>query len=164
MRTKIFLSLIIVMMMAVTASAGDKKNNYTGQWNFNKEKNTQENRQLFLAKISFRVANDSVFMVRVYENANGEQYPFNENLSTDGKESQIVIYDMPRKAKAYWSQQDGNLIIESTTTFTGNAGEDNLIAKETWKVDESGAQLSVDFITRLSSGESQGTLYFKKNE
>lgn len=164
MNAKKILNLIIVMIIATSVYADDKKNSYTGEWRFDEAKNTQVNRQLFLAKISFKLRNDSLFTVRVYENANGEQYPFNENLSMKGIESQIIIYDMPRKAKAFWSQKDGNLVIESTTTFNGNAGEDHFVSNENWKVDETGAVLSVNFSTKYSSGESQGIIYYRRNE
>lgn len=157
-------SLVMLLIITMTVYAGDKKNSYSGVWKFNKEKTPPVNSRLFLSKISFTLKNDSLFTVREYENNNGETYPFNENLTMDGKEYKIVIYDLPRKARAYWSEQDGSLVIESTTTFNGNSGEEDFISNETWRSDESGNLLTVDFTVKLSSGESKGTYYFIKSE
>ncbi len=162
MKTCTFLCLTFLMIFAVSASAGDKKTSYSGEWKLDREKTMLENTQLFMSKISFNLKNDSLFTVRTYENGNGEQYPFDENLTLDGKEYKITIYDMPRKARAYWSKEDGSLTIETTTTFNGNAGEENIITKETWRVDENGTRLTADFTMKTSQGELKGTHYFKK--
>jgi hypothetical protein len=53
-------------------------------------------------------------------------------------------------------------MIESTTTFQGEYGEDNLIAKETWKVDNEGDTLTIDFTNKSSGGEIVGTNYYNK--
>ena len=164
MRTKKWFSLVILLILVVSVNAGNNKNSYLGVWKLNKEKTPPANSRLFLSKISFNLKNDSLLTIRTYENDNGETYPFNENLTMDGKEYNIVIYDLPRKAKASWSQQDGSLVIESTTTFNGNSGEQNFISSETWKADETGTSLSVDYIIKLSSGDSKGTYYFTKSE
>lgn len=100
--------------------------------------------------------------MRVYENANGEQYPFTENLSLDGKEYKIVIFEMPRTAKASRSITDGSLIIESKTTFTGDNGAVDLITKETWKVDNNGTTLTINFTNIMAGNESAGTNYYNK--
>jgi hypothetical protein len=72
---------------------------------------------------------------RVYENGNGEEYPFQENLSLDGKDCKIVIFEMPRTSKATCSDADGSIAITSATTFTGNYGEEDMTAIESWKID-----------------------------
>ena len=148
--------------MAVSGSAADKKSSFSGEWKLDREKTVLENARLFMSKITFILKNDSLYTTRVYENENGEQYPFNENLTLDGKESSITVYDMPRKAKATWSEQDGSLVIETTTTYSGNSGEVNIVSKETWKVDENAALLTAEFIIKTAQGESKGTHYFRK--
>jgi len=158
---KIFL-LINVLIVALSVSAGDKKAGYVGEWKLDREKTNLGNAQLFMSKISIQLKNDSLITIRTYENNNGEQYPFNENLTLDGKEYKITVYDLPRKAKASWSQGDNALVIETTTTFYGNSGEENVVAKETWRVDETGNLLTGEFILKTSQGESKGTHFFRK--
>ena len=41
-------------------------------------------------------------------------------------------------------------------------GEDNLIAKETWKLDNEGKMLLVDFSNKMSAGEFTGKSYYNK--
>ena len=162
MKRKKLISLVILLIITISVSAGDKKTNFSGDWKLDREKTVLANSQLFLSKINFNMKNDSLLTVRTYENANGEQYPFNENLTMDGKEYKITIYDMPRKSKAYWSDNNESIVIESTTTFYGNSGEVDFITKENWMVDETGTQLKFDFTGKTSTDESKGTYYFKK--
>ena len=164
MKTKKCFSLAVLMIVAVSVFAGDGKSSFSGVWKLNKEKSPPANSQIFLSKISFTIKNDSLFTVRTYENTNGEIYPFNENLTMDGKEYKIVIYDMPRKAKAHWSEQGNSLVIESTTTFRRDSGDEDFSSTETWNTVENGTQLTFDYIAKLSSGESKGTYYFIKSE
>jgi hypothetical protein len=162
MNTKGFIGLVVLLITAILAFAGDKMSNFSGDWKLDREKTNLGNAQLFMSKISIKLKNDSLFTVRTYENGNGEQYPFDEKLTLDGKEYKMTIYDMPRKAKAYWSENDQSLVIETTTTFYGNSGEENVVAKEIWKADENGTLLTGDFTIKTSQGESKGTYYFKK--
>lgn len=164
MKTKKCFSLVILLFIAAAIFASDKNSSYSGVWKLNREKTPSANGQIFLAKISILLKKDSLITVRTYENTNGETYPFNENLTMDGKEHKIVIYEMPRKSKAYWSEQAKSLVIESTTTFTRDSGEENFISTETWKTDEAGTSLTVDYTTTLSSGTFKGTYYFTKGE
>jgi len=70
---------------------------------------------------------------------------------------------MPRTTKAIRSKTDGSLIIESTTTFYGNSGEEvNLTAKETWKVDNEGKMLTIDFVNTMSDFETKGINYYNR--
>ena len=92
----------------------------------------------------------------------GEQYPFDENLSLDGKDAKIVIYDMPRTSKVTKSASDGSLSFESTTTFNGQYGEENLVAKETWKIDPEGKLLTIDFTNKMADNETTGTNYYNR--
>jgi len=164
MQTKKCFSLVVLLFIAAAVYAGDKNSSFSGVWKLNREKTPSANGQIFLSKMSIILKNDSLLTVRTYENSNGETYPFNENLTMDGKEHKIVIYDMPRKSKASWSEQGKSLVIESTTTFTRDSGEENLISTETWKMDDSGTSLTVDYTTTLSSGTFKGSYYFMKAE
>ena len=164
MFTKKCSALIILMLFVIAAIAGDNKTGYTGVWKLNKEKTPAANSRLFLSKISFTLKKDSLYTIRTYENENGETYPFNENLTLDGKEYTIDVYNIPRKAKAHWSEKDGNLVIEAVTTFNGNSGEENFISNEVWKVDEGGNSLTVDYVNKLSAGEFKGSFSFIKGE
>lgn len=162
MKTKTIFILIILFSITSSFSALGQKANFSGKWALNKEKTTLADNQLFLSKVSIQLKTDSLLTSRVYENGNGEEYPFEENLSLDGKECKISIYDMPRKTKASRSNTDGSIIIESTTTFSGDNGEVNLTAKETWKVDNEGKILTINFTNKMADSESAGTNYYNK--
>lgn len=162
MKTKTIFIFLVLLIITSSYSALGQRANFSGEWKLNKEKTVLADNQLFLSRVTIQLKSDSLLTTRVYENANGEEYPFEENLSLDEKESKIVIYDMPRTTKASRSNTDGSIIIESTTTFNGNNGEENLAAKETWKVDNEGQTLTIGFTNKMSGGETVGTNYYNK--
>ncbi|MCX6253146.1 MAG: hypothetical protein NTV31_01570 [Bacteroidia bacterium] len=162
MKTKSTFIFFILIIITSSFSVSGQTAGFSGEWKLNKEKTVLADDQLFLSSVNITLKNDSLLTTRVYENGMGEEYPFKENLSLDGKECKIVIFEMPRTSKASLSDTVGCLRIESTTTFQGNYGEDNMIAKETWKVDAEGNTLIIDFTNKTSDGEVVGTYYYNK--
>lgn len=163
MKINILLSLLASLILTVSASAGDGKPAFAGNWKLDRTKSSTTGSSLFLSAINIKVQKENLLTERVYENSNGENYPFNENLTLDNKEYKIVIYEMPRKAKAQWSEKGSSLLIESTTTFTRDSDDQNVTSIETWTLSESGNQLTYDFVTKTSEGSEKGTLYFNKS-
>jgi hypothetical protein len=162
MKTKTFLSFLVILFITSSFSALAQKDNFSGKWMLDKEKSVIADDQLFLASVTIQFKNDSLFTNRTYESGYGEQYPFEENLSLDGKDAKIYIYDMPRTSKATRSKEDGAVNLESKTTFNGNYGEEDLLAKEIWKVDKKGETLTIEFTNTMSGTETKGTNYYKK--
>jgi len=162
MRTKTAFFLVIFMILISASPIRSQTSPFSGEWKLNREKTNLQGSQLFLSKIKVELKSDSLLTTRTYENGNGEEYPFVENLSLDGNECKIIIYDMPRTSKATSSPGDGTINLESTTVFTGNNGEDNYKAKEIWKIEEGGNILSIAFTNSSSAGSTTGTQYFDK--
>lgn len=162
MKTKSTFLFLLLLIAASSFSAFAQKSGFDGEWKLDKAKTVLADNQLFLSKITVQLKSDSLLTVRTYENANGEEYPFEENISLDGKDCKITIYDMPRVSKASKSGTDGSLMVESKTTFQGNNGEDNLIAKETWTADSEGKTLTIAFTNKMTAGEAAGISYFNK--
>jgi hypothetical protein len=162
MKTKTTLSLILFFFLVSSFATYSQTSGFSGEWKLNTEKTVLEPGQLFLSKVTLLLRNDSLLTIRVYEDGNGSEYPFEENLSLDGKETKLTIYDMPRTTKANKSATDGALMVESATIFNGPNGEDSLTAKETWKVDKDGKLLTVEFTNTMSGVETKGTNYYNK--
>ena len=159
-KTSFLILFLLTLLPAFLITA--QKPDYSGEWKLNKEKSSITDPQLFLSKITFQVKSDSLFTTRVYENGNGEEYPFEENLSLDGKDCKIVIFDMPRNSKATRSATDGSIIITSATTFNNGNGPEDATANETWKLDNDGQFLTLTFTNKMSGNETTGTYYFEK--
>lgn len=160
MKAKTITGLAVLFMVFTSLSLSAQKPDFTGEWKLNREKTALTDNSLFLSGITIKIKADTLFTTRVYENSNGEQYPFDENVTLDGKEARITIYDMPRVTKASGVNSDGSVLVESKTTFYNNGSEDNLVAKETWKIVD--GILTIEFTNSMSAGSGSGTLYFAK--
>jgi hypothetical protein len=161
MKTKTIIAISILFLLPAVTIFGQKAD-LSGEWKLNKEKTVLADSQLFLSGITIQVKSDSLLTTRVYENGNGEQYPFDEKLSLDGKECKILIYDMPRTTKIARSDNDGSIRFESMTVFQGYNGTDTLSAKETFKLDNDGKVLTMNFTNKSSAGEVTGINYYDK--
>jgi hypothetical protein len=164
MKTKTILTILFMLFFIPDFTAFAQKGDFSGEWKLNKEKTLLTDNQLFLSRITIQYKSDSILTTRVYENGNGEEYPFDEKISLDGKECKIVVYDMPRTSKATRSVTDGSIMIASTTTFNGNNGEEDMIAEETWKVENEGRLLTLNFTNKISGNETTGTYYYDKTK
>lgn len=162
MKTKTIYSILFLIILLPASSIIAQKANFSGEWKINKEKSVLTDNQLFLSKITIQLKNDSLLTTRVYENGNGDEYPFDEKLSLDGMASKIVIFEMPRTSKATLSDTDGSIMIASTTTFNGGNGQEDLTANEKWKVENEGQNLSFFFTNKMSGNEIKGTYYYDK--
>jgi hypothetical protein len=155
MKTRSLLKFIFILIIIPSFSAIGQNTGFTGEWKLDRVKTVLADNQLFLSKVTVQLKADSLLTTRVYENGNGEEYPFVENLSLNGNDCKITIYEMPRTTKAN-KTAEGSLIVESSTTFQGNSGAENLISKETWKVDADGKNLTIDFTNKMTAGEVTG--------
>lgn len=151
-----------VIFIASSSKLSGQKTVFNGLWKLDMNKSTLSEYTPSLIKISVHLKGDSLLTERTYEGGDGQIYPFNENVTLDGKEYKITIYDMPRKTKASWSDADSALIIESTTTFSGDMGTEDFISVETWKTDDSKQGLTISYKNKTSGGESEGVFIFNK--
>jgi len=157
----IFLTLLF---MAVTVTATGQKSDFQGTWKLDRTKSTLPANMPSLIGITITIKGDSLLTERLYDNMDGQEYPFTENLTLDGKESSITIYEMPRKTKAGMADLEATLNLESTTTFNGPDGTADFLSKETWKVDKTTNILSINFVNTISGTEENGVFVFTKNE
>ena len=162
MKTRTF-SVVIALLLALSSvNSNAQDNSFSGEWKINLQKTQLGEAQLYLSGIRILLKGDSLKTTRTYTDVNGSEYPFDEPLTLDGKEYKIYIYDMPRKAKASRSASDGSIAIETTTTFNGNSGPEDLVSKESWKVESDGQTLTMTFTTKMSGGEFPGVYYYSK--
>jgi len=162
MKTKSFPFFLMFLFLVSSFCAQAQKNQLTGEWKLNKEKTVLAGNQIFLSKINIQVKGDSLLTTRIYEDSNGQEYPFDENLSLSGKENKIVIYDMPRTAKATLSKADGSILLNSTTTFNRNGEDINMLTEETWKVEPDNKLLSISSKYTISGEKSVATSFFDR--
>jgi len=157
----IFTTILFLFMVSIFNAAAQKAD-LTGEWKINREKSVIADNQLLLSKITIQLKSDSIITTRVYESGDGQEYPFDEKISLDGKDNKIVIFDMPRTSTATHSDSDGSILIASTTTFSGNNGVEDMVARETWKLDNEGKFLTLEFTNKMSGNETTGTYFYEK--
>src|SRR5512138_1753438 len=116
-------SLALASILLFTAlQAFGQKANFTGNWLLDKTKSSVVTDQPTMIKLQVRMTADSLLTLRTYDRGDYQEYPFTENLGLDSKYCSIVIYEMPRKSKAGFTESDGSLAFESTTTFSTDSG------------------------------------------
>lgn len=164
MKICLIFTAFVFCAIAFTLPAAGQKDDFTGVWNLNREKSVIPEYTPVLIKITVTVKGDSLLTERVYDTGDGSQYPFEENVTLDGKEYNINIYNMPRKSKATVSDPDSLLNFESATTYEGSAGPDDMITKEIWKVDKENNTFTISFKNKSAMGENEGSFFFTKNE
>ena len=163
MKTKPTFILFVAALLITSINCYAQKPDFAGEWKLNREKTDLADNQLFLSKVTIQIKGDSLFTTRVYENGMGEEYPFDENITLDGKDCKITIYDMPRTSKASISDTDGSINVESKTTFYGDSGEQDMIAKEVWKIDPETKMLTIEFSNTIADNETKGINYYTKS-
>jgi hypothetical protein len=160
-RTKAFMFVVVLAISSffvVTAQKAD----FNGTWKLDRTKSTLAEYTPILTRIEIRINGDSLLTERYYDTGDGQEYPFKENVTLDGKEYGITIYDMPRKAKASWSDQEGSIIFESTTTANGDNGSADFISKENWKVDKITGTFTISFTNKMAGNEASGAFILNK--
>jgi hypothetical protein len=162
MKRTILFMLLTVFTVASSLELSGQISDFNGTWKIDRTKSTLVEYTPVLTRIDIKINGDSLLTERYYETGDGQEYPFTENMTLDGKEYNITIYNMPRKTKASWSEQDGTLIVESTTTFSGDAGTADFISKESWKVDKSNDTFTISCKNKMAGTDSEGAFIFNK--
>jgi len=134
----------------------------SGIWKCDQVKSTFGEYSVIFSRIDIKNNGDSLLTERYYDTGDGQEYPFIENVTLDGKEYSITIYEMPRKTKALWSEPDGSVIIESITTFMGDMGSQDFISKESWKVDKTNNTVTISFTNKMGENGSSGAYILNK--
>jgi len=160
-RTMLF---VLLMAFAITTSltVSAQKSDFNGTWKLDRTKSTLVEYTPILTRIDIKINGDSLLTERYYDTGDGQEYPFIENVTLDGKEYSITIYEMPRKTKALWSEPDGSVIIESITTFMGDMGSQDFISKESWKVDKTNNTVTISFTNKMGENGSSGAYILNK--
>jgi hypothetical protein len=151
-------AIVFISSLRGTAQRAD----FDGTWKLDRTKSTLMEYSPILTRIDIKINGDSLLTERYYNTGNGQEYTFTKNVTLDGKEHAITIYEMPRKTRASWSEQDGLLIIESTTTFTGDAGAQDFISKENWNVDKTNNIITISCKNKVGTGESEEAFILNK--
>jgi hypothetical protein len=155
--------IIFTMAFAIvfTIQLSAQKADFNGTWKIDMTKSTLAEYTPVLVGINVQIKGDSLLTERQYDTGDGQIYPFTENLTLDGKEYNITIYEMPRKSKASFSQQDGSVVVESITTANGS---EDFVSKETWKADAANKTLVINFKNSMSGQEATGMFFLNKAE
>ncbi len=156
---KVSIPVISFFLFSITAFAYSGNVNFSGEWMLDKEKTELSESPLFLSKITIIQKEDSLLTTRTYMNEYGEQYPFDEEITLNGEEKEIVIYEMKRRTAARWAEDGKSLLITSKTKYYGDTGEEEFSVEETWSLEEEGTILSIGYTTNSVYGTNTGTYF-----
>lgn len=156
--------LAAVFTMGFTFELSAQKTGFNGKWKYDPGKSIVPEYTPVLTRIEVTVKGDSLLTERYYDTGDGQEYPFTENLTLDGKEYKIIIYEMPRKSKATWSEAEGAIIVESVTTTNDYSGPQDFISKETWKADPKNKTLVISFKNVMAGNAAEGLFHLVRTE
>lgn len=157
-------ALLAIFAAGVSTEATAQKTDFNGKWKIDYGKSVLPEYTPALTSININVKGDSLLTERFYDTGDGQVYPFIENLTLDGKEYKIIIYDMPRKSKALWSEAEVAIIVESVTTTNDYSGPQDFISKETWKVDAKNKALVISFSNSMGGNATEGQFFLTRTE
>jgi hypothetical protein len=161
---KIITSAILsVLVLLFSNSVTGQKSDFNGTWKLDKSKIPVTGNFPVLTKININIKGDSLITERFYNTGDGQEYPFNENLTLDGKEHMMTVYEMPRKSMANWKEKDVILVHQATTTANGSNGPVDFKSVETWTVDTANNILTISFRNTSYDGELTGAFIFNKS-
>jgi hypothetical protein len=162
---KIISAIILSLMVIIFSdSAMGQKADFTGTWKIDNTKIPVTGNFPVLIRININIKGDSLLTERIYNTGDGREYPFNENLTLDGKEYLMTVYEMPRKSVASWKEKDVILVHQSTTTANGSNGPVDFKSTETWTVDSVNHILTISFRNTSYEGELTGAFIFNKSD
>jgi hypothetical protein len=155
--------ILSVLVLLFSTSVSGQKADFSGTWKIDRSKIPVTGNFPVLIQININIKGDSLLTERFYDTGDGQVYPFKENLTLDGKETAMIVYEMPRKSKATWKEKDVILIHEATTTANGSNGPVDFKSTETWTVDNVNNILTISFKNNSMAGESTGSFIFNKS-
>lgn len=159
----LFTPVALASILLLTAlPAFGQKADFTGNWLLDKTKSIVITDQPTMIKLEVRMTADSLLTLRVYDRGDNQEFPFNENLGLDSKDCSIVIFNMPRKSKVGFTESDGSLAIESTTTFSTDSGPADFKTKEVWKLDKEKKILTIEFKNNMMGNDTNGSWIYGK--
>jgi hypothetical protein len=162
---KIISTIIFSLVVLIFSdSAAGQKSDFTGTWKLDNTKIPVTGNFPVLTRIIITVKGDSLLTERFYNTGDGQEYPFNEDLTLDGKENMITVYEMPRKSMASWKEKDVIIVHQSTTTANGSNGPVDFKSTETWTVDNVNNILTISFRNSSYEGELTGAFIFNKSD
>ncbi len=162
---KIISTIIFSLVVLIFSdSAAGQKADFTGTWKLDMTKMPVTGNFPVLTRINIIIKEDSLLTERFYNTGDGQEYPFVEKLTLDGKEHMITVYEMPRKSMASWKEKDVILIHQSTTTAYGSNGPVDFKSTETWTVDNVNNILTISFRNTSNEGELTGAFIFNKSD
>lgn len=163
MKKIISATILTVLAFLFSVNVSGQKADFSGTWKIDRSKIPATGNFPVLVQININIKGDSLLTERIYDTGDGQVYPFKENLTLDGKEAAITVYEMPRKSKATWKEKDVILIHEATTTANGSNGPVDFKSTETWSVDNVKNILTISFSNNSMAGESTGSFIFNKS-
>lgn len=164
MKKSLLFAVAVICTLIISLPSSAQKEYFSGSWKIDRDKSQIPAYTPLLTKLKVQVKGDSLLTVRVYDGGDGQEYPFDENVTLDGKEYQLTIYDMPRKTKASYTEADGVITVESVTTFDNGSGPEDFVSKETWKTDKENKAFVMAYKNKSSQGEAEGTLLYTREE
>jgi len=143
--------------------AQDKKPNFAGEWNLDREKSElPEGRGggMMASKMVITQEENKLVVESTRTNRDGEAITISATYTLDGKECENKANNMTSKSTAVWSKDGKSLEINTEATYSRNGQNFTMTDKSTWSM-ESG-NLLIDSTRTSSRGDRKSKLVYTK--
>jgi len=154
------LAALVYSSSSVSAKVAD------GEWSLNEESLDQAggDRRMTPTKMSILQKDKDIRIERVYERVDEDDFVLREDLTLDGEDSESSILTGTKVSSATWSEDQKNILINSTLYFEWEDNEIEFDVSEKMMLDVQSKKLSIDFNFQTPQGDREGTLVYDKSE
>jgi hypothetical protein len=164
MRSAVLFSIIFLLFEIGLTFAQDKKPNFAGEWNLDREKSElpsgRGGGRSTVAKMVVTQETNKLIVESTSTNRNGEEVTISATYTLDGKECENEMYNTTSKSTAEWSKDGKSLEINTEATFSRNGQNFTFNMKNIWSLEN--GDLIIDSTRSSSRGERKSKLHYVK--
>jgi mannan endo-1,4-beta-mannosidase len=140
------------------------KVDFSGEWIFNEENSVLDNIGVSSLPYKLKIIQkeNDLAIQKTYVLEYTDDMVTDENLKLDGKECTSEMWNSPRTTKATWSGNYDTLIIESKFILKRSGQTYDVVANESWSLQEQGKVLSIRQYSNSVWGERTITMVFNR--
>jgi hypothetical protein len=163
MRSSVLFCTVFLLSNIGFLLAQDKKPNFAGEWNLDREKSELPSGRgggMMASKMVITQEENKLVVESTRTNRDGEETMSSATYTLDGKESENKTNNMTSKSTAMWSKDGKSLEINTEATFSRNGQDFTMTEKDIWSMGN--GNIMIDATRTSSRGDRKSKLVYTK--